>query len=471
MSGAAAAAAAASVHRPRLASSGAARRSARTSSRRGVVIVRADAASSADVDEVTGPTVVPRAEGVQDGEWNALDAELVANSQEDATKTYDLSLPSAGLEAAAEKDAPFHLLGLTLAELKRFATDSGLPAFRGKQLRDHLYGAKPVRSVDDLTTLSKTIRAQMRDANVCIGRSTLHHVAQASDGTAKLLLRLSDDRVVETVGIPATENGKNRLTACVSSQVGCPMRCTFCATGKGGFARNLAPHEIVDQVLSLEDHFGTRVTNVVFMGMGEPLLNVPNVLRAHEALNAEVGIGARHITISTVGVPRTLERLAGARLQSTLAVSLHAPDQELREKLIPSAKNYTLDELLHDCEQYFVATGRRVTFEYTLLAGVNDSPEQAEALGRLLYTKRLASHVNLIPYNPVDEGDYDRPSRAAVFEFRDVLEEMNVPASIRQTRGLEAAAACGQLRNSYQKDPLMGREEGEDNAAAAATVP
>jgi 23S rRNA (adenine2503-C2)-methyltransferase len=234
------------------------------------------------------------------------------------------------------------------------------------------------------------------------------------------------------------------------------MRCTFCATGKGGFARNLAPHEIVDQVVSLEEHFGTRVTNVVFMGMGEPLLNVPNVLRAHDALNREVGIGARHITISTVGVRGSLERLAAAKLQSTLAVSLHAPDQPLRESLIPSAKAYPLNDLLDDCEQYFVATGRRVTFEYTLLAGVNDSPEHAEALARLLYTKKLASHVNLIPYNAVDDAEqFQRPTRAAVHEFRDILEEMNVPASIRQTRGLEAAAACGQLRNAFQKDPIV----------------
>jgi len=312
-----------------------------------------------------------------------------------------------------------------------------------------------VRTIDDLTALPKTVRDSLKERNVQIGRSEVHTVAAATDGTVKLLLRLHDDRVVETVGIPATENGKNRLTACVSSQVGCPMRCVFCATGKGGFARNLAAHEIVDQVVALEEHFGTRVTNVVFMGMGEPLLNVPNVLRAHDALNKEVGIGARHITISTVGVRGSLEKLAAAQLQSTLAVSLHAPTQELRETIIPSAKAYPLNDLLDDCEQYFVATGRRVTFEYTLLAGVNDSEEQAEALAKLLYTKKLASHVNLIPYNAVDEGEeFKRPTRAAVFRFRDVLEEMNVPASIRQTRGLEAAAACGQLRNAFQKDPI-----------------
>ena len=411
------------------------------------------------------PTQVPRAKGVQDGEWNDLDARLVEESQSDARATYERSIlaaaPSATTPSADDllrslAPAEFHLLGLTTAELKTFAKENGLPAFRGKQLRDHLYGATPARTVDDLTTLPKSVREALKAANVDIGRSVVHHVAAAADGTAKLLLRLADDRVVETVGIPATENGKHRLTACVSSQVGCPMRCTFCATGKGGFARNLAPHEIVDQVVSLEEHFGTRVTNVVFMGMGEPLLNVPNVLRAHDALNREVGIGARHITISTVGVRGSLERLAAAKLQSTLAVSLHAPDQPLRESLIPSAKAYPLNDLLDDCEQYFVATGRRVTFEYTLLAGVNDSPEHAEALARLLYTKKLASHVNLIPYNAVDDAEqFQRPTRAAVHEFRDILEEMNVPASIRQTRGLEAAAACGQLRNAFQKDPIV----------------
>lgn len=419
-----------------------------------VVVVAPAADADAPMAPPEGPTQVPRADGVQDGEWNDLDARLVVESQDDANATFERSLPSS---SDAASSGAFPLLGLTLPELKAFAADRGMPAFRGKQLRDHLYGARPARDVDDLTTLPKVARESLRSEGVTVGRSRVHHVAAATDGVAKLLLRLDDNRVVETVGIPATENGKNRLTACVSSQVGCPMRCTFCATGKGGFARNLAPHEIVDQVVSLEEHFGTRVTNVVFMGMGEPLLNVPNVLRAHEALNAEVGIGARHITISTVGVRGAIERLAGARLQSTLAVSLHAPNQELRERLIPSAKAYPLDDLLHDCEQYFVATGRRVTFEYTLLAGVNDSPEQAEELARVLYTKRLASHVNLIPYNPVDDAeDFKRPARAAVHEFRDVLERMNVPASIRQTRGLEAAAACGQLRNAYQKDPMMG---------------
>ena len=170
------------------------------------------------------------------------------------------ALPPTPPAPSSAPSSSFHLLGLTTPELKSFATDRGWPAFRGKQLRDHLYGAKPARDIDDLTTLSKSMRAELAAANVAVGRSSVHTLAAAADGTAKLLLRLGDDRVVETVGIPATEGGKNRLTACISSQVGCPMRCTFCATGKGGFARNLAPHEIVDQVMSLEEHFGRRVS-------------------------------------------------------------------------------------------------------------------------------------------------------------------------------------------------------------------
>ena len=413
------------------------------------------------------PTAVPRAEGVQDGEWNALDERLVRESQGDAEVTFERSTSMKNIERLLSGDGTrkpgvdpsYNLLGMTLPELKTFAEEAGLPKFRGKQLRDHLYGVKPAKNIDDLTTLPKAARRQLLDAGVSVGRSVVHHVAGSPDGTTKLLLRLHDDRVVETVGIPAHEAGHRRLTACVSSQVGCPMRCTFCATGKGGFARNLATHEIVDQVVSLEEHFGERVTHIVFMGMGEPLLNVPNVLRAHEALNKEVGIGSRHITISTVGVRGAIERLARAKLQSTLAISLHAPNQELRERLIPSAKAYPMQELLNDAQQYFIATGRRVTFEYTLLAGVNDSIQQAEELGRLLYKNKLASHVNIIPYNPVDDApDFKRPGRASILNFRNTLEQMNVPASIRQSRGLEAAAACGQLRNAYQKNALQAEE-------------
>ncbi|EFN52752.1 hypothetical protein CHLNCDRAFT_36696 [Chlorella variabilis] len=325
----------------------------------------------------------------------------------------------------------------------------GQPTYRAKQLRDA--GA---RSVHDVTTLSKDLRAQLAERGVRTGRSVLHHSVASPDGTRKFLLQLADGRVVEAVGIPADGGDRRRLTVCVSSQVGCPMRCTFCATGKGGFARNLLPHEIVDQVLTVQEEFGQRVSNIVFMGMGEPLLNLPSVLRAHEILNKDVGVGARHITISTVGVPNAIRRMARLQLQSTLAVSIHAPSQALRETIVPSARAYPLDALMADCQEYFRLSGRRVTFEYTLLAGVNDGVGQAEELAALLRRHDLRSHVNLIPWNPVDDSEFQRPTRRAVQAFAAALEQRGIPVSVRHTRGLEAAAACGQLRNQHQKTPL-----------------
>mmetsp|Transcript_12871 Transcript_12871/g.44682 ORF Transcript_12871/g.44682 Transcript_12871/m.44682 type:complete len:247 (+) Transcript_12871:726-1466(+) len=243
------------------------------------------------------------------------------------------------------------------------------------------------------------------------------------------------------------------------------MRCTFCATGKGGFARNLRPHEIVDQVLAVEEEFrGRRATNVVFMGMGEPMLNMSAVVSAVRCLNEDVGIGARGITISTVGVPNTIRRLAEHKLQCTLAVSLHAPSQELRRALVPSAAAYPLDALLADCQAYFEATGRRVTFEYTLMKGENDSEECASALADAMNgALGRGSHVNLIPWNPVDESEYRRPSKAAVDAFAKRLQQARVTTSVRHTRGLDAAAACGQLRNRHQK-------KGEQLRAGEAAV-
>ena len=327
------------------------------------------------------------------------------------------------------------------------------PLYRAKQLRDAVL--RGTKNVSSISNLPKTFRESLAADGVLSGRSQLHHEVVANDGTRKLLLKLHDGFVVETVGIPGEQTHSNRLTVCVSSQVGCPMRCTFCATGKGGFARNLLPFEIVDQVLTVQEIFDQRVSNIVFMGMGEPLLNVPSVMRAHQILNEDLNIGARHMTISTVGVPNAIQKLARYNTQSTLAISIHAPNQKLRESIVPSAKAYPLECLLQDCVEYFDMTGRRVTFEYTLLAGVNDSVACAEELAQLL--KRygsMKSHVNVIPWNPVDESEFKRPSRNAVRKFVHILESKGVRCSIRVTRGLEAAAACGQLRNQHQSIPM-----------------
>ena len=224
------------------------------------------------------------------------------------------------------------------------------------------------------------------------------------------------------------------------------MACDFCATGKGGFTRNLHSYEIVDQVLTVQEDFGQRVSNVVFMGMGEPLINLSEVVAALKCLNQDVGIGQRSLTVSTVGLPGKIRELAQHQLQVTFAVSLHASNQTLREKLIPSADHYPLEKLFGECREYVKITGRRVTFEYILLAGVNDLPEHALELAQRL--RGFQTHVNLIPYNPINEADYQRPSKQSIQNFTELLRRKHIAVSVRYSRGLEADAACGQLRAS-----------------------
>jgi 23S rRNA (adenine2503-C2)-methyltransferase len=343
------------------------------------------------------------------------------------------------LQTIKQSDTSEVLLGKSLSELTTWVQDRGQPAYRGKQLHQWLY-QKGARSLGDISVLPKQWREEMADYP--LGRSTIHYRSVAPDQTRKYLLRLADGLIIEAVGIPTAK----RLTVCVSSQVGCPMDCDFCATGKGGFTRNLKAHEIVDQVLTVQSDFEQRVSNVVFMGMGEPMANLDEVVLAVKSLNQDVGIGARSLTVSTVGIPGKIQQLAQHRLQIVLAVSLHASNQALREQLIPSAKKYTLDHLLDECRDYIQVTGRRVTFEYVLLAGVNDLPENAQELTQRL--KGFQTHVNLIPYNPISEVDYQRPRNHRIREFSTILEQANIAVSVRYSRGLEADAACGQLRAS-----------------------
>ena len=422
-----------------------------------------------------GPTTfVPRSPGITDGAWDRRDEAAVREALQQSdksaareTRRLEVGRRTGPLEVAGP------LLGRSLPQMQALAEALGWKKFRGQQLHTAVYkwGA---RDLDGVRGLSEEHVAQLTAAGVTMGRAEIVQTVESKDGTCKFLLKLGDGRVVETVGIPerSASGGKRgkggreegaspsspsqgRLTVCVSSQVGCPMRCTFCATGKGGFARSLLPHEIVDQVLTVRSHFDRRVSNVVFMGMGEPLLNLPNVLAAFRAINEDIGIGARSVTISTVGVPNTLDRMAQEELQLTLAVSLHAPNQKLRETLVPSAKAYPLPALLEDCKRYFTKTGRRVSFEYTLMKGVNDGEDHAKQLAALLSKSgHRGAHVNLIPYNPVAESDYARPESVNAGKFKRVLEDLGITASVRVTRGLDAAAACGQLRNEYQKAPM-----------------
>jgi 23S rRNA (adenine2503-C2)-methyltransferase len=362
---------------------------------------------------------------------------------------------AADLALSTEPAAPaLPLLGMGLPALEHWATAHGQAAFRGRQLHDWLY-AKGVRNLEAVSVLPKVFREHLAaqppsGAFDWIGRSRELHRSVARDGTTKLLLGTADGLSIETVGIPA----EGRLTVCVSSQVGCPMACRFCATGKGGLQRSLAVHEIVDQVLSVREVMDSRPSHVVFMGMGEPLLNIEAVLDAIHCLCTDLGMAQRQITVSTVGVPKTLPTLAEralerlGRAQFTLAVSLHAPDQRLREELIPTAHAYPLEALLDDCRRYVAITGRRVSFEYILLGGLNDQPRHAIALAQLL--RGFQSHVNLIPYNPIAEEEFQRPAPGAVEAFRLALQQRHVAVSVRASRGLDADAACGQLRRRLE---------------------
>ncbi len=364
------------------------------------------------------------------------------------------AVPTAAMADLVSTTAPaivdnLPLVGRSQAELTDWIQVQGQPAYRGKQLHQWLY-QRQARSLMEISVFPKAWREQMTQrehaGELDLGRSKIHFRSVAPDGTVKFLLRLKDGHIIETVGMPS----EKRLTVCVSSQVGCPMACDFCATGKGGFQRNLTAAEIIDQVLTVQEDFERRVSNLVFMGMGEPLLNTKEVVKAIHCLNQDVGIGQRGMTVSTVGIPGRIRQLAELGTvdertpQFTLAVSLHASNQELRQKLIPTAKKYPFEELLEECREYLLITGRRVSFEYILLAGLNDSMRQADELAKQL--RGFQSHVNLIPYNPITEVDYKRPSRESVEGFAQRLRDRHIATSVRYSRGLEADAACGQLR-------------------------
>ena len=338
------------------------------------------------------------------------------------------------------------LLGMSTADLKLLAKELGEKEFRGKQVADWLYrqGCREISQMANLPVAFKTKLEEGYEA----GRSLVKRTSKSKDGTFKLLLQPAYGELVETVGMPY----EGRFSCCVSTQVGCPIGCTFCATGAGGFKRNLSAGEIVDQVLTvgevaikekLLDQEG-RVSHVVFMGMGEPLLNYDATLAAVHLLNSELNIGMRNITISTIGYVPGIYRLAKENLQCTLAVSLHAADNALRRKLVPGMTRYTLQEITDACKHYFRETARRVTFEYCLLKGVNDGKADSARLAELL--KGQNCHVNLIPFNTVAESGFYPPETIKIVDFRRVLEEAGVTVTQREQRGAGIHAACGQLR-------------------------
>jgi len=336
-------------------------------------------------------------------------------------------------------------------EMEDMVIELGHQRYRADQILHYLYYESP-NSIDDLIQLPQKMREDMAEAGYTIGSAEQTHSIVSEDGdTTKILLKLQDDTLLETVLIQyhsKKENGHPHSTVCVSTQVGCAMGCVFCATGQMGFERNITAEEIVTQVIHITKILRQRkqhVTNIVFMGMGEPLANYDEVLRAVRLLtdNRAFGIGQRSITISTIGVISNIDKLAEEKLQIGLAISLHAPNNKLRRQLVPTASQHSVKDLITVGKRYFKKTGRRVTFEYALINGVNDTPEIAHELAKLMHGN--GSHINLIPVNPT-AGDFERPKRDRVLEFEDILLESGVNCTVRVEKGSEISAACGQLR-------------------------
>jgi 23S rRNA (adenine2503-C2)-methyltransferase len=340
-------------------------------------------------------------------------------------------------------DLKFSIFSLDAGEFDSLTAGWGWPKFRSTQIRDWIYN-KRVIDPEGMTNLSKADRQRLT-GEIDFSTPVVTSRQASTDGTVKLLLTWPDGGSAETVMIP---DGPRR-TACVSSQVGCPVGCKFCASGINGLQRNLTSGQIVQQIFALNEVLaaeGQRINHVVFMGMGEPLANYANIIKAIRILHDPgcLNISARKITLSTVGVPPRMRQLAEEKLPLNLAISLHAPNEALRRELIPWAEHFALTEILDAARFYFEQTGREVTLEYILLAGVNDQPHQARELARLC--KGLRANVNLIRYNPVAELGFERPTAQAAVAFQDILRNSGVNAHARKSRGSDIDAACGQLR-------------------------
>jgi 23S rRNA (adenine2503-C2)-methyltransferase len=342
-----------------------------------------------------------------------------------------------------------NLLGSSIKELEDVALDYGQPAFRGRQIYNWIYNYKNrKKNIDQISVLPLDFRKRLKDDGFKLSELSFHEKELANDGTLKLLLSTGDNESIECVGIPT----EKRLTACLSSQIGCPMDCKFCATGKEGLKRSLKTSEILDQILYIENEMNRKVTNIVFMGMGEPLLNIDDLLMSIRSINKDFQISQRKITVSTVAIPKMIKKLSTksfqilGNCQFTLAISLHASNQKIREMIIPSAKNYDIKNIIEDCKQFVRNTGRRVSFEYLMLSGVNDKIEHANELSDLL--KGFQCHVNLIQYNQINEVEFKRASLKNLQLFQSRLSNNGIAVSSRKSRGLDKNAACGQLRQN-----------------------
>ncbi len=339
-----------------------------------------------------------------------------------------------------------NLKSMTLGEMTQLFKEMGQPAFRAKQVYTWLH--KGVRGYDEMTNLPKALREQLAKDYPFYAPQVVRKQESQRDGTIKYLWQLSDGNCVETV-LMRYRYGN---TVCISTEVGCRMGCAFCASTLGGLVRRLEPFEMLDQVLFTQVDSGQPISHIVLMGIGEPLDNFDNVMRFLELVNSPEGmhISMRHISLSTCGLVPKIDELAKRNLQLTLSVSLHAPNDAVRNTIMPVNKAYPSQELLDACRRYYAATSRRISFEYAMINGVNDRPEDARELLRRM--KGLPCHFNLIPLNHVEESPLKPSTREAVAAFQKTLEDGGIPATVRRTLGGDIDASCGQLRRKFTKE-------------------
>ena len=336
-----------------------------------------------------------------------------------------------------------HLKSMTIPEIGNVLKELGQPAFRAKQVFSWLH--KGVRSFEEMTNLPKSLRDTLESGYPICAPEVVRKQTSKKDGTIKYLWKLSDGNCVETV-LMRYHYGN---TVCISTEVGCRMGCAFCASTLGGLVRPLEPFEMIDQVLFTQVDSGLPVSHIVLMGIGEPLDNMENVLRFLELVNSPEGmnISMRHISLSTCGLVPKIDELGDKKLQISLAISLHGPNNEIRNRIMPVNKAYPIEQLIPACRRYYEKTSRRIHFEYAMIQGVNDTPEHAKQLLSLL--KGLPSHVNMIPLNHVEESPYKPSTKSAVAAFQKILEDGGVTATVRRTLGSDIDASCGQLRRKY----------------------
>lgn len=332
---------------------------------------------------------------------------------------------------------------MTLDELTEFVTENGFPKFRAKQIYDWLY--KNVTDFDNMRNIPADLKAFLKSSSYISVANIEKKLVSRYDKTVKYLFSFNDGECVESVVM----SYKHGYSICISTQVGCKMGCTFCATGKSGFSRSLEPSEMLGQIEAAQRDLNIRISNIVLMGMGEPLDNFDNVVKFLRLVSSDNGlnIGMRHITLSTCGIVPKIYELAKLHLGITLSVSLHAPNDEIRQRTMPIARKYSIEELLKACSDYFKATGRRVTFEYSMISGVNDSDENAGELAKRL--EGTQSHVNLIPVNTVEGTGYLKSNIKRQQAFINILAAKNIGATVRRTLGSDINASCGQLKRKH----------------------